>query len=192
MTDVQKPINDDSDNEDHDAARGGDAGGRTDSQRAAATYAWEYFKYHAQQRQAVFRFFLVIAGALFAAYLLSFQSTAADLKDARPLIAAMLAVMSFLFWRLDVRSYQLVKLAEDYLVRDEGSLATALGTEDVRLIGRSNEAKPKRVPLKWFASFRLIYAWVFFFVGALGLYLLAWDRALEPLKRLVACTGTWF
>lgn len=145
----------------------------------------------------MFRFFLVIAGALFAAYLLSFQSTAADLKDARPLIAIMLLVMSFLFWRLDVRSYQLVKLAEDYLVRDEGNLATALGTrdiplQDIRLIGRSNERKPKWPPLKWFASFRLVYAWIFFSVGVFGLYLLAWSWVADPLRRLAAYVCTRF
>jgi len=164
MTDAPKQSEDDSEED------GAETGMRSKAERAAASYAWEYFKYHAQQRQAVFRFFLIIAGAMSAAYLLTYQEKAdASLKYARPLLAAMLTVVCFLFWRLDVRSYQLVKIAEDYLKRDEVKLAAALdGIDEIRLIDRSNRNKSKTFFMRWFASFRLVYAWLFALIGLLG------------------------
>ena len=34
----------------------------------AASYAWSWFRYHAGQRQAVFRFYLLVSGVILTAY----------------------------------------------------------------------------------------------------------------------------
>jgi hypothetical protein len=41
---------------------------REQAEKAAASYAWDYFQYHAGQRQAVFRFFLTLVGVVTLAY----------------------------------------------------------------------------------------------------------------------------
>src|SRR5215207_7011250 len=81
--------------------------------KIAHTYAWEYFKYHAQQRQAAFRFFLVVVAALIAALIPK------DSSAPTRLVGAALMFASLLFWRLDKRNSLLVKLAEKYLKEEE-------------------------------------------------------------------------
>ena len=60
-------MNDDSDNLDEEQERKRKEDKLGEAYKAAATYAWEHFKMHAQQRQAVFRFYVLMAGAIFAA-----------------------------------------------------------------------------------------------------------------------------
>jgi hypothetical protein len=38
------------------------------AEQAAISHAWDYFAFHAQQRQTVFNFFLILVGASVAAY----------------------------------------------------------------------------------------------------------------------------
>src|ERR1044071_7818978 len=92
---------------------------RQGAEEAAGKYAWEYFKYHAGQRQAVFRFYLFVV----AACLVSFGYSRRGVDNANagnPLSVAgplglILTVLSFIFWRLDQRSRSLIKLAEGAL-----------------------------------------------------------------------------
>lgn len=143
--------------------------GRSLIAQRAATYAWEHLKFSAQQRQTVFRYYLVIIAALLAAYFLSFQSTVSGLAVMRPWMGGMLVIVSLLFWALDVRSHRLIKISEEYLRVDEANLATALKEPKIRLIQRSEDCKPTEWYLVPFASFRLIYGWIFAVVGAAGL-----------------------
>ena len=39
-----------------------------DAQKAAIAHSWNYFVFHAQQRQTVFNFFLILVGASVAAF----------------------------------------------------------------------------------------------------------------------------
>jgi hypothetical protein len=73
--------------------------------------AWAYFALHAQQRLTTLNFYLLLASALTAATVASFQ------KDFRfPLLRVfaglLLALLSFVFWRLDLRNRLLIKNAE--------------------------------------------------------------------------------
>src|SRR5690348_5493610 len=92
-----------------------------DAEKSAAIYAWEYFKYHAAQRQSVFRFYLTLIGAATIAYAYSqrFVPTGsgapAPTADINELIGTIFMVASFLFWSLDKRSRRLIKLAEEAL-----------------------------------------------------------------------------
>lgn len=73
--------------------------------------AWSYFALHAQQRLTTLNFYLVLASALTAATVASFQN-----NFAFPLLrvpaGVLLALLSFIFWRLDVRNRSLIQEAE--------------------------------------------------------------------------------
>ncbi len=73
--------------------------------------AWDYFQLHANQRLAVFNFYIVISSVTATAYFSSFKSDS-NLQHARSVLAALLCVFAFLFWKLDQRTKTLVKNAE--------------------------------------------------------------------------------
>lgn len=77
-------------------------------------YAWDYFALHAQQRLTTFNFFLVFSTLLTGGLLTTFQ------REFRvPMLGVvagiLLALLAFVFWRLDRRNRQLIKNAEDGL-----------------------------------------------------------------------------
>jgi hypothetical protein len=134
-----------------------------DTRKLAQTYAWEYFKYHAQQRQAAFRFFLVIVAALVAAVIP---------KDSNApiwLVGSMMVLASYLFWRLDQRNAALVKLAETYLKEEELRLSAELNSESIKILHRSDQ--PKRSHK--FTSYTQIHRLIFIVVGLVGFALLS-------------------
>jgi hypothetical protein len=148
------------------------------AREAAARYAWEYFKYHAGQRQSVFRFYLTLVGVAVLAYAYSqrFAQSAADAAEEaaklRPLIGVALVVTSFLFWRLDKRSRELIKNSETTLKVQESSLSGLLKDETIRLM-HLGDLKCPIFPISEFETFRQIYSWIFFVVGILGAFLIS-------------------
>src|SRR5216683_4257117 len=90
---------------------------REAAEKSAGIYAWEYFKYHAGQRQAVFRFYLVLIGAATLAYAYSLRADGSGIV--KYFTGTVYIVASLLFWRLDVRSSRLIKLAESALRESE-------------------------------------------------------------------------
>ncbi len=74
-------------------------------------HAWDYFQFHAQQRLTTFNFFIVFSSLLAGGLLTTFQE-----KYRAPLVGAgagfILAIISFVFWKIDVRNKQLIKNAE--------------------------------------------------------------------------------
>lgn len=84
----------------------------------ALDHAWRYFALHAQQRISVFNFFVVLSGILATGIGAGVQAG----KPMAPVVAilgALLALFSFVFYRLDERGSELVKLAEDSLASSE-------------------------------------------------------------------------
>jgi len=161
----------------------GSASPRSNPKAAARWYAWEWFKYHAGQRQAVFRFYLLIAGGLLAAFVASFN-VHDPIKDYAFTVGAALVVVSVLFWRLDVRSAILVKLAEAYLKQEEKLLDRELmEAADVKAANERGEWDAAAIELatraddrkgirwhKWkLYSFKQVYGVIFLFIAAMGL-----------------------
>lgn len=148
---------------------------RTDTEKSAAAYAWDYFQYHAGQRQAVFRFFLTLVGLATLAYGYSLRNSGlnsgASQETLRLLIGALLIIISFLFWRLDKRSQCLIKHSEAALKKVEVRLASALNNDEtIKLMHRSDEKVGGFFALV--ESFRQIYAIVFSLVGLAGAVLI--------------------
>ena len=77
----------------------------------AREHAWKYFELHAHQRIAVFNFFLVVSGALTAGMAATLQGSA-RFSGLGVALGILLALVSFLFWKLDQRVAFLVKHAE--------------------------------------------------------------------------------
>ena len=73
--------------------------------------AWAAFALHAGQRLTTFNFFIILSSLLIGAMVTTFQ------KDFRvpylgAVIGVLLALLAFIFWRIDVRNKQLIKLSE--------------------------------------------------------------------------------
>ncbi len=92
-----------------------------DMSEKALDHAWSYFQLHANQRMAIFNFFLVLAGLVAAGLAAAFQGTSrfAVLGIA---LGLLLALVSFVFWKLDQRSAFFVKHAEQALTELESLL----------------------------------------------------------------------
>lgn len=84
----------------------------------ALEHAWRYFALHAQQRMSVFNFFVILSGILAT-------GIGAGLQAGRPMapvvaiLGTLLALLSFVFYQLDRRGAELVKLAEAALISGE-------------------------------------------------------------------------
>jgi len=82
--------------------------------------AYKYFELHANQRMALFNFFLVLSGFALAGLATIFQN-----ESWPPAIGAalggLLALISFVFWKLDQRTAFLLKHAETILSTIEQS-----------------------------------------------------------------------
>jgi hypothetical protein len=95
-------------------------------------YAFKYFDLHAKQRMTVFNFFLVIAGILTGGIAAALTKT-----PSMPVLGAALSLVliliSFVFWKLDLRTSFLIKHSEQALIECE----KAFLLEKARLI--SNE-----------------------------------------------------
>lgn len=142
------------------------------AEKAAATYAWEYFKYHAQQRQAVFRFYLILIGAVFALFAASYSPQQSEIRDLRWIFGLLFMLISFLFWRLDVRSFNLVKLAERYIVVDEQRLSRILDRDEIKIISSADRRKNTAFIMRPFTTFRQVYRMIFLINSAFGLFII--------------------
>jgi hypothetical protein len=79
----------------------------------ARRYAWDYFSLHADQRMKMFNFFLIFSSIILAAF-----PALLRLVPNNPTVAffpLLLPIASFLFWRLDQRTCQLIHNAETTL-----------------------------------------------------------------------------
>lgn len=136
-----------------------------DAEKAAQSFAWNYFAFHAQQRQTVFNFFVVLIGASLAAFAATIDKPAA--AKLHTVIGCVLMISSFLFWRLDERSRRLVQLAEASLKEIEVRLTDRAGLAWLNILARSD----KKIGglCKKVESFTQIYRVVFLLVGLSGL-----------------------
>jgi len=99
-------------------------------------YAWNWFSYHAAQRMTVFRFYFLIFGVLSIGYYQTILTNA-------PLAAgfsALAVLSSILFWRIDLRTRELIKIGEDLLLDVERKL-TAWKIAKVALVASAQTKK---------------------------------------------------
>jgi hypothetical protein len=76
-------------------------------------HSWNYFALHAQQRISVFQYFITIETALITAAIISIQYRN-DLNNPKWAIfmGPMIILFSFVFWKIDQRTRDLIQKAE--------------------------------------------------------------------------------
>lgn len=102
-------------------------------------HAWRYFELHANQRMSVFNFFIVIS-ALVATGMAASLRGRGVVALVGTVLGFLLALVSFIFWKLDQRVSFLLKHAESALSALEASLPE-LGT---RLFAQEPELTARR------------------------------------------------
>jgi hypothetical protein len=142
------------------------------TEQAAISHAWDYFAFHAQQRQTVFNFFLILVGASVAAYASTLAKADGSHDHFHSILGLLVVASSFLFWRLDKRNSRLVKLAEEPLKKFENRLAERTDIADMTILSKA-DTKIERGILSNFETFSQIYRMVFILAGAGGLAVLA-------------------
>jgi Flp pilus assembly protein TadB len=118
------------------------------SDAEARAYAWNWFSLHAGQRLQLVNFWLVAVSFLAAAFV---QSLAGGLHAIAAGVSLVGAVASVAFVRLDARTRQLTRVAEDALRVIEQSWAGSGGDDSILLVARSHDATRG-----WVDSYRVI------------------------------------
>ncbi|QDQ85797.1 RipA family octameric membrane protein [Paraburkholderia megapolitana] len=75
-------------------------------------YAWSYFSLHATQRLQAFQFFITLITALIAGFAAIAKS---DIYRWLSIIGFLISFLSFIFWKLECRTKELVKNGEEAL-----------------------------------------------------------------------------
>lgn len=148
-------------------------------------HAWRYFALHANQRMLVFNFYLVLSGLVLAALAKALEG------DVAPpwfsiLLGIFLAVVSFVFWKLDQRTCFLIKHAEEALAE----LELALPSERARLFRlESDRTGREKSTTKWWNphwTYRESFRWVFGLMGFFGVGSAIWSAL-----PLIRCVVDW-
>jgi hypothetical protein len=100
------------------------------SHSGALDHAWNWFKYHAEQRIAMFKFYIVVVGAV-AVGLGSLLEKKELLLGAT--LSIFLAIISFCFLRIDQRTSDLIKLGERALLSEQKRLAIMTQNDDFNI-----------------------------------------------------------
>ena len=115
-------------------------------------HAWQYFALHAGQRMSTFNFFLVLA-SLTAAGLAACLQRGGRIQLLGVALGALLALVSFIFWKLDQRVSFLLKHAEQVIAQLELSVPIAAA----RLVHNERE----RTALAVSSGFVLLRMWTY-------------------------------
>jgi hypothetical protein len=125
-------------------------------------HAWDWFKCHADQRIALFRFYVIVMGGLAAAAGLLHQQKEHMLSAVLSLFAAFVCLC---FARLDGRTSDLVKLAECALISEQRRLSISTGNDGFNIVEEARKLKRR-----WPYTYRQCIQALLF--AALGLFVL--------------------
>lgn len=103
----------------------------------AMDHAWRYFELHAQQRMTVFNFYLAISGLIAAGVGVCLQQ-GTKFSVLASMLGLFLALITFIFWKLDQRVSEMIKTAESALIQVE----SATGTNEMKIFSRDPQALP--------------------------------------------------
>jgi len=152
------------------------ASGKEEVNNALRQYIWNYFQVHASQRLTTFNFYILISTVIATGYVVA-------VKDGGITILAMvfgiiLFVLSFIFWKLDLRNRQLIKNAEEGLKYLEGKDGIEKTGEEPHILNifryeekQTNEIKKNASiwPWKRLYTYSRCFGLVFLVFGILGL-----------------------
>jgi len=136
-------------------------GARADDLGVALEHAWAWFSLHAAQRMQLVNFLLISAAFIVAGYATALRN---GTEVAAGAIAVAGVVVALGFWRLDVRTRELVRAAEAPLRELQDELATRTGVTSLRLV----DAVAVTGPLTSYASVLRVLCASFGVLAALG------------------------
>ncbi|MBA7670553.1 hypothetical protein ES703_78699 [subsurface metagenome] len=93
---------------------------------------WNYFQFHASQRLITFNFYIVISTAIAAGYIVTVGMN--SIRMLAILLGFIISLLSFLFWKLDVRNKQMIKNAEEALKYLEALTYTPRNTKESNVL----------------------------------------------------------
>jgi hypothetical protein len=137
--------------------------------------AWDYFATHASQRMTIFNFYIVLSSVTTTTYFATFKSDS-NLQSARWILAFLLCIFAFIFWKLDARNKTLIKNAEAalrYFEQGEtGDVITKVFTnEEIETDKRRKRIKGWRrlAVWRWHLSYSDCFNTVFAIFALIGL-----------------------
>ena len=143
-------------------------------------YLWDYFQLHASQRLTTFKFYITVSTVISAGYIATIGVTSIPLLAI--LLGFILFLLSIVFWKLDSRNKQLIKIAEvglKYLeslhefsnsIETNGNMANVL-----KIFTNEEEQTNEMRKTKSFWAWRNVYSYsecfniIFVIFGFLGL-----------------------
>ncbi len=146
----------------------------TDGDKILRAQAWDYFAVVAAQRLTVINFYIGIATLLTGGQLALLQT--AHYAGVAAGLGFLLAALSFIFWKWDRRSSDLIKLAEDTLMYYEGRITIEEDRPDstvARLFTREKAFTMEKKKAAWWSvhhyftyriCLNLLY-WMFSIIG---------------------------
>jgi hypothetical protein len=140
-------------------------------------HIWNYFSLHAQQRISVFQYFVTIETALFGGAFFAVQNSSTQGMRPLALVGVFITILAFVFWKIDQRTRELIKNAENALIEVEAYLASQRAFITTLPVA----SDPQRSGgLRWkpLKSGRLSYSQafgiIFFICGVSGLAMAVW------------------
>jgi hypothetical protein len=136
-------------------------------------YAWDYFSLHADHRLRAFHFYILLSTALLGGFALTVKGAGAP-QGWMSVFGLLLVFFSFVFWKMDARTRQLVKNGENALkfLDDQHGLEDRDGLpHPLRLFSREAEMS-RRLAVFPVLSGHFTYArcfrWVFAMFAIVG------------------------
>lgn len=136
-------------------------------------YAWDYFALHADHRLRAFHFYILLSTTVLGGFGLLLRN--GELHKWMSGIGLLLVFLSFVFWKLDNRTRQLIKLGEEALKYLDGEYKLPLeGGKPHPLCLFQREAAESAMlrlwPL-WFGhfSYARCFRWMFAMFSVVGL-----------------------
>lgn len=108
------------------------------SQQTALDHAWDWWKYHAEQRIALVRFYIISLGGIAAAIGFLYQQKEQVLTAILSIFGAFL---SYCFLRLDTRTGDLVKVGEAALAHEHQRMALTTNSTAIHLCAVADNQK---------------------------------------------------
>jgi len=139
-------------------------------------YVWNYFQLHASQRLTTFNFYIVISTLITTGYLATINVNGITIIAI--LLGFILSLLSFIFWKLDVRNKQMIKNAEEALKYLESITSTPTNRNESKILKifnyeeeQTNRMKKNKSFWPWrnHYSYSKCFNTVFAVFGILGL-----------------------
>lgn len=143
-------------------------------------YVFQYFQYHASQRMATFNFYVLVMGALIAGVI----SAEKDFPGYSVLFFGFaMMFFSVIFYMLDRRARQLVKVSELCLIEIEGKA----GSDEAKIFDKEKNTPIDSRALKYSSAFASVFMF-FFVVGLLSSLLGGYEANLFHKIKLNVCS----